>query len=440
MRTLTTIALLSLSCANDLQARTLARPGLPASFAAVQAPASQPEDSGFVPVPEPSEKAVQYYRSGNVLWALATLMGLLVPAIFLFSGLSARIRDWATRIGRRWFFIIGVYFAIFLIVDFFIELPFAYYAGFVREHAYGLSDQTFEKWIGDQVKGLLVGIVIGALFLWVPYLLLRRSPRRWWLWTGLAMIPFLFLTLLIQPIWIDPLFNDFGPMGDKALESSILRLADRAGIEGGRVYEVNKSVDTKHLNAYVTGVGATKRIVLWDTAIRLLSERELLVVMGHEMGHYALGHIWKLIFLIAAVIMAALYAIHRTAHLLIDRFGDRFGFAALSDIASLPLILLLFSAYSFIVTPFLLAYTRHQEHEADRFGLEITEDNHAAATAFAKFVTNDLDYPRPGLLVKLWQRSHPTTGERIDFANEYRPWQTHQPMKYEHLFRLDKTQ
>ena len=175
--------------------------------------------------------------------------------------------------------------------------------------------------------------------------------------------------------------------------------------------------------------------MLWDTAIRQLGERELLFVMGHEMGHYVLGHIPRLIVVIAGAIMATLFAIHCTARGLIRRYRDRFGFSDLSDIASLPLMLLLFSAYSLVVTPALFAYTRHQEHEADRFGLEITRDNHAAATAFVKFVTNDLDYPRPGLLVKLWRHSHPTTGERIDFANEYRQWETGVPLKYAHLFR-----
>lgn len=180
---------------------------------------------------------------------------------------------------------------------------------------------------------------IGVLFLWVPYTLLRRSPRRWWLYTGLLMIPFLFFVSLIAPIWIDPLFNRFGPMKDKALEANILRLADRAGIEESRMFEVAKSEDTRALNAYVTGFGNTKRVVLWDTTIAALDDGELLVVMGHEMGHYVLGHVWRSIFFFSVVIMATLYAIHRTAGWLISRYQHRFGFAELSDVASLPLIL-----------------------------------------------------------------------------------------------------
>ena len=391
-----------------------------------------------VAVPEPTPTALRYHYSGLVLWGITTVWGLAIPALFLFTGFSARIRTWAQALGRKWFFVVGLYFALFSLITYVIDLPLAYYQGFVRQHAYGLSNQTFAKWLSDSLTGLAVGIVIGVLFLWVPYLLLKRSPRRWWLYTGLLMIPFLILMILVQPIWIDPLFNKFGPMKDKALEAGILALAERSGIEGGRVYEVAKSEDTKVLNAYVTGFGNTKRIVLWDTTIAKLDEQELLFVMGHEMGHYVLGHVWKLILFFSAVIMATLFAIHKTAGWLIGKYQHRFGFSELSDVASLPLILLLFSAYLFVITPGVLAFTRYHEHESDRFGLEILRNNHAAATAFVKLQTENLGVPRPHWLVRLWQASHPTLGERIDFCNAYRPWARGEPLRYAHLFKDGK--
>ena len=152
------------------------------------------------------------------------------------------------------------------------HLPLDYYEGFVRQHAYGLSNQTRGKWWSERSRARSSAcVVVGVLFLWVPYLLLRKSPRRWWLYTAAAAIPFI-VVLLVTPIWIAPLFNKFGPMKDKALETQILALADRAGIEGSRVFEVNKSVDTKTLNAYVAGFRQTKRIVLWDTIIAALDD------------------------------------------------------------------------------------------------------------------------------------------------------------------------
>jgi Zn-dependent protease with chaperone function len=247
------------------------------------------------------------------LWLIDSAWGLILPAAILLTGFSARMRNWALRVSRRRVITIAIYFAIFSVVTFVIDLPRAYYEDFVREHAYGLSNQTQSKWFGDALKSLVIGTIIGALFLWVPYLLLRKSPRRWWLYTAFAAVPFLLLTLLIAPVWIDPMFNTFGPMKNKSLETKILHLADRAGIEGGRVYEVDKSTDTNALNAYVAGVGRTKRIVLWDTIIARLDESQLLFVMGHEMGHYVLHHIWKELAVFSVLIAGLLYVVHRLA-------------------------------------------------------------------------------------------------------------------------------
>jgi len=394
--------------------------------------------AGRVAVPEPSEKALDYYRSGNVLWVVDMVWSLLVPAVFLFAGFSGRIQAWAERRTRRWILVVVLYVVAFSAITFVLDLPLAYYEGFVRQHAYGLSNQTLTKWASDQIRSLLVGVVIGTLFLWVPYLLLRKSPRRWWLYTGLLTVPFLVFVVLVQPVWIDPLFNRFGPMKNRDLEMKILTLADRAGIDGGRVFEVAKSEDTNAVNAYVNGFGATKRIVLWDTAIAKLNERELLFVMGHEMGHYVLGHVWQLILFFAALILATLYVIHRTAGWLLTRYRDRFGFERLADVASLPLLILLFSVYFLVVTPPALAFSRHLEHEADRFGLEITRDNYAAATAFVKLQQENLGVPRPGWLYRTFRSDHPVLGERVDFCNDYRPWARGEPLAYAQLFRASR--
>lgn len=392
-------------------------------------------DTGPVAVPEPSEKALRYAHGGNLLWAFDQIWGLLIPALFLFTGFSAKLRSAAARVGRNWYFTIVLYFVLFLLITFVIGLPIAYYTGYVRPHAYGLSNQTLGKWAGDTLKGLMVGTVIGALFLWIPYWLVKKTPTRWWLWTSVIAIPIAAFFLLVAPVVIDPLFNKFGPMKDKALEGKILDLAGRAGIEGARVFEVDKSIDTNTVNAYVTGFGGSKRIVLWDTTIAKLAPDELLFVMGHEMGHYVLGHVVRSIFFFAALILVTLYAAYRLQGGLIRRFSQRFGFSELADIASLPLVMLLIGVLSFVVTPVAAGYSRWQEHEADRFGLEITRNNHAAASAFVKLQQENLSVPRRALLYKLWRADHPLLGERIDFCNAYRPWESGQPGRYDHLFK-----
>jgi len=411
--------------------------GAPARQPPVEAPpgAAAVDERAPVEVPAASDKAMAYYRSGNVWWIADLGLSIAVLVAFLATGFSARLRDLALRVGRKWFFALVAYYVLFILINYFVDLPRAYFEDFVREHAYGLSNQTFGKWWRDMLTSLALNCIIGSLVIWVPYLLLRKSPRRWWLYTGLALIPFVVAGNLIAPIWIAPLFNKFAPLHDKALEAQILAMADRAGIEGGRVFEVNKSVDTKTLNAYVAGLFNTKRIVLWDTILERMTPTELLFVMGHEMGHYVLGHVWSGLLAAIVLLMASLYTAYRTAGAVLARWGGRFGFTSLADIASLPLLLLLVSIFSLVVTPLQLAFTRYQEHEADRFGLEMTRTNHSAGTAFVKLQEDALANPRPGLLFKLWRESHPPLGERIDFTNEYHPWRDGRPLAYGDRFK-----
>ena len=375
-----------------------------------------------VAVPEPSPLAVQYYHSGNWLWIATTLWGLLVPAALLFSGLSARMRSLAARIGRRWYFTLALYYLLFTLVYAALNVPLDWYTDFARQHAYGLSAQSFSKWLSDEVTSLLLMLVGGLLVLWIPYLLLKHARRRWWFYTWLASVPLLVLLVFVEPLWIEPLFNQFGPMQDQALEQRILVQAQRAGIDHARVYEVNKSEDTNQINAYVAGIGGSARIVAWDTTIRKLDADQLLFVLGHEMGHYVLGHVAQELIAISLFLLAALWLIQRVAGWILQRYSTRIGFGELGDIASLPLLLLILNLFGFILTPPGYAYSRHLEHEADRFGLELTRDNHACAIAFVVSGENNLAYPRPGLLYKLWRADHPTRGERIDFCNDYHPW------------------
>jgi STE24 endopeptidase len=437
MRTLVAVAALTMSFAAPARAQGAATSPMPpamvhdetAPLVQAASPAASP-----VAVPRPTEKALRYYSTGIGFWLLNIAWGRAVPLVFLFTGFSARIRTLAHRMGRRWLFTVALYLLLFALVGFVIDLPLAYYEEFVRQHAYGLSNQTLSKWMGDSLKGLAVGLVMSVLFGWVPFLFLKLSPRRWWLYTGLMSVPFLSLVLLVAPIWIAPLFNKFGPMENKDLETRILTLARRAGIEGGRVFEVDKSVDTNEVNAYVTGIGQTKRIVLWDTILAKLTPDEVLTVMGHEMGHYALGHVPRTIAFASLVILVTLYLAHRSADGMILRWRRRFGFDQLSDVAALPLIILLTNAFSLLVGPALLGYSRHNEHEADRFALEITRDNRGLAQAFVKLQQENLGVPRPNPIVVFFRSSHPTLGDRIDFANEYRPWERGEPLRYGGLF------
>jgi Zn-dependent protease with chaperone function len=223
-------------------------------------------------------------------------------------------------------------------------------------------------------------------------------------------------------------------MQNKQLEQKILALAARAKIEHSKVYEVNKSQDTNTLNAYVTGFGSTNRIVLWDTTIQQMREDEILFVMGHEMGHYVLHHLWWNLLYFAALSFLIFYLTFRGANYLMHRYSHRFGFSRLSQIASLPLLLLLISVFSFLTQPLTNFVSRTIEHNADKFGLEITQNNQAAGEAFLVLQQKNLAVPRPGMVFKFWRSTHPPLGERVDFFNSYCPWKEGKPLKYGKFF------
>ncbi len=426
--------LVAMLCLSALAiAQKVTPPPSPAAQESAPAPSHEP-----VPVPQADELTMQRYRSGNIVWAVNQLLGLGLPLLFLATGWSARLRDKSAQWGKRWYFTLAIYFTLLSLAMGLLQLPWSFYVEYVREHAYGLSNQTLGKWLKDTAITTVLGIVVGVAIIWVPYLLLKKSPRRWWLYTGLLVLPLLILQVFITPIWIEPLFNNFGPMKDKALEAKILDLAARSGIEGARVFEVEKSEDTKAVNAYVNGFMDTKRIVLWDTAIEKLKEDELLFVMGHEMGHFVMNHVARFIVLGFVLTFISFYLVHKLSGALIRRYGARWGFTELSDFASLPLILFMMSAMSLVITPAIFGITRHHEHEADRFGLELTHLNQAAATGFVTLQQENLANPNPGLFFTLWRGSHPSIAQRIEFFNSYRPWETGEPLKYGELFEEGK--
>ncbi|HEU4428679.1 MAG TPA: M48 family metallopeptidase [Myxococcota bacterium] len=425
-------AVLALGLATALAAPALAQESTAAALPLIEDELA--ELRAPVLVPEPTPEAVRYHRSGHWIWAASNALGIAVPALILWSGAAVALRSRVERIARVWPLAAALFIAGYFALDWLLTLPFAYYAGFVRQHAYGMSNQSLGQWLGDSAIGLGVNIVIATLFFWVPLLLIRRLPRTWWLATGALVVPFGFLIAFVQPIWIDPLTDDFGAMRDPQLEQRVLALADQAGIEGARVFEVAKSEDTNAVNAYVTGFGATKRIVLWDTLLQKLSPEETLVVMGHEMGHYVLRHVALAIGVFAGILTLALAVIDRAARALRRRSGPRLGLRGLADPAALPLVLMLAGVVGLFFLPLALAFSRHQEHEADRFALELTRDNRACALAFVALQTENLGYPRPDAWVKWMRGSHPALGERVDFCNAYRPWESDEPLRYARFF------
>lgn len=388
-----------------------------------------------VAIPEASEQALRFYKSGNILWIITQAWALIIPLLFLVTGVSGKLGKFASKWGKNWFFTLVVYLVLFIAIFQLLDLPLDFYASYIRLHDYGLSNQSFGRWFGNYGKSSLVSLIGAIAFVWIFYLLLKKSPKRWWFYSSLAAIVILFITMLVQPIWIDPLFNKFGPMQNKELEQEILHLAAKARIENGRIYEVDKSQDTTMLNAYVVGLGSSNRIVLWDTTLAKLSQDQLLFVMGHEMGHYVLHHIWWGLAYYGALSFLIFYLTYRSANALLHRYRKKFGFSHLYEIASLPLLLLLTGFFLLLSTPLSNFFSRTIEHHADEFGLEITQNNQAAGEAFVALQQQNLANPKPGPIYKFWRSTHPPLGERIDFCNSYCPWKQNRPLKYGRFFQ-----
>ncbi len=395
---------------------------------------TQNADASPVAVPEPSPKAVSFYHSTMLLIAVVILWNLVILVGFLFTGFSARLRSWAERVGRRWYFSYAIYCTAFSLICFLLLLPLAFYGGFIRPHHYDLSNQSFARWLSCSVQTAAIVLIIGLAVGWIPFFVIKKSPRRWWFYLGLLAPIYLCFTLWIKPVLIAPLYNKFTPLQNKELEAKILAEAARVGIQGSRVYQVNTSVDSKVENAYVTGLMGTKRIVLYDTLLQDMNQDELAFVMGHEMGHYVLWHLAKGIAFESILILVSLYVAYLLAGPVIGFFKNLWGFAAPSDFAAMPLGVLAFWLFCFVGLPIDMAFRRHAEHEADRFALELTHENHAGATTFVKLMQAGLGVPRPGAAFEIWFGTHPCIADRIEFCNTYHPWETGQPSQYENYF------
>jgi STE24 endopeptidase len=292
--------------------------------------------------------------------------------------------------------------------------------GYLIERGYGFATLTPTTWLLDRGRNYLLGLLYIPI-IWLGYLLLRRSPQRWWIWLWAGLIPISCFITILYPIAIDPLFHRFQPLPDSPIRRRLQSLAQQAGIGEAQIFEVNMSARTTKMNAYVTGIGPTKRIVLWDTTLRTLPEDEILAIMAHEIGHYTLRHIWWGLLLGITGGFAILWLLSRLYPWAVNRFGKRAGIRDIHDIAGLPLFMLLLSLLLFLQTPVESAISRHMEHQADRYGIELSRMNEASARAFVSLHMQNYADPDPPRLFVYWFYSHPPIRERVEFALRYRP-------------------
>jgi len=369
-----------------------------------------------------TEEMIRHSRIRDILYFAGFLYSVGVLILVLMSPISTRLRDLAEKVTKRRWVVSIIYVALFMIVTAVLQFPLAFYSGYVVPHQFDLSNQNFVQWLGDEGKELAVAIVLsciaGALALFAI-----QTFKRWWLVIWIGSIPLTIVLVVIAPVFIDPLFNRFDPLEDQVLKERLLDEAARAGIEGGRVYQVDKSKQTKTLNAYVTGLGPTKRIVMWDTLRNRMSRDEVVAVMAHEMGHYVLHHVWKGVAFSMLVSLVFLLFAQWAYGGGIRRGGGRWGVRGEGDAAALPWLLIIVAVVLFLLSPVINGYSRRIEHEADVFGLELMHLNEASATAFIKLAEQSKVNPRPHPFIEWWRYSHPSIARRIEFVLGHKPWE-----------------
>ena len=371
----------------------------------------------------------EYQRARVMLHIVSPLLGILVGMLLLFTGLSQRFRNIATIGGRgRWTRVL-VYFALYSLAMFVILFPLTWYESYVLEQRFGFMTQTFGGWFVDQLKALAFQVVaVGVVPLMaLAWRAVETSPRRWWLWLAAGTLPVVLASTLLQPLVFDPLFNKFTPLHDEQLRQEILALGARAEIPARDVYEVDMSSRTTKVNAYVSGFGASQRIVLWDTTLEAMSKDEILFVMGHEMGNYVLKHIWKGVLAMSVGAFAAFWLVAKLSHGALRLWGTRWGVTEMADLAAMPLLVAVLSLVGLFGQPLTNLVSRQMEHESDIYALEITHDNDAGARAFLELARGNRSDPEPAGWVKWLLYTHPPLGERIRFAQGYRPWEKGEP-------------
>jgi STE24 endopeptidase len=407
------------------------QPQVPSSTpspAAASTPTGQVE--GYTLTPGREAQAIAYAHARHELYFLDVAYGLLLLVLMLQLRVAPAYRDWAVKWTDSSFGQIVVFAPLALLTIDVLSLPTA-----IWEHRLALqyqqSIQGWGSWLADWSKGEGVEVAITILMVWILFAVIRKSPRKWWFWFWLAAVPLIILGAVVEPLIVEPLFYKFTPLASSQphLAGRIEEVVARAGLQipESRMFEMNASSKRKDVNAYASGLGATKRVVVWDTSIRRLSEDEILFVFGHEMGHYVLGHVRDGILFSCAVLLFFLNLAYRVLHWMLARWGETWAIRGPDDLASLPVLILLLTVFGFLFTPISNAYSRRLEHQADQYGLEVIhglvpDAPVVAAHAFQILGEVDLEEPNPSAAVKIWFYNHPPLDERMRFAQTYDPW------------------
>ncbi len=366
------------------------------------------------------QKEAKRYARLQRRWSLVDMgIGVAYVLAWLVFGWSAALRAALSQVTANPFLLVALYALIFGGIYFLIGLPLSYYTGFVLPHRFGQSTQDLRGWIIDQLKGLPIAALFGLLALEVIYLVLRSFPQTWWLWAAGFALVFSVLLSILAPVVLMPLFNKFVPLGEEYAELSrrLVALAEKAGTRVRGVYKFDMSRRTKSANAALTGLGATRRIILGDTLLNEFTTDEIETVLAHELGHHVHRDIPTGIVLETVITLVGFWL----ASLFLAWGVRAFGFQNVGDIAALPLLAIALGLYGLITLPLTNAISRWRERRADEYALRATGNAGAFASALTRLANQNLSDADPEPWVEWLFYSHPALGKRIRMARQYRP-------------------
>ncbi len=355
-----------------------------------------------------------YFQGGYWLILWDFLYGAAISLVLLNLRWSPQMRDLAARITRfRWLQPLP-YAVMYTVAVAVLGFPLEYYESFVREHKYGMATQTFGPWMGDELKSLLVSVVVSSVAMVILFAIVRRFPNTWWIWGAGATLCLMTILIAIGPVYLQPIFNTPKKLDDPKITMPILRMAHANGIPTNDVWQIDASRQTTRMSANVSGFGNTMRITLNDNLIRRGSPEEIQAVMGHEMGHYVLNHIPKAIMFFLIVITLSFAYLFWGIKWALSRWGERWQIHSAGDPAVVPLVVFLVTILSFVATPINNTFVRVQEKEADMFGLNASR----LPDGFAQAAIHLGEYRkmRPGPVEEFLFYDHPSGYNRIHSA------------------------
>ncbi|AZU61200.1 M48 family metallopeptidase [Neobacillus mesonae] len=360
----------------------------------------------------------EYSKIRNLLFFLSTPFEWLFYFLILLFGFSKAFKRWAESSTKYKFLHTAIYLFWLSLFAYIATFPLSYIS-YSLSKTYHISTQSFPAWMKDELIDFWINFGTWLIIVPVLYWLMKKSKKRWWLYGWLLSVPFTLFMMFLQPVVIDPLYNDFYPLKDKQLETKILAMAEKSHIPAKHVFEVDMAEKTNALNAYVTGIGSNARIVLWDTTLNKLNDNQILFIMAHEMCHYVEKHIYWGIGGYLLLSLLGLYLTYRLMNWTVKRYGKEFKIPDVRDIRSLPLFFIIISMLIFVSSPFTNFASRYQETRADQYAIQMTKNPKAAISSFQELTRSGLSQVNPPQLVKIFRYTHPSMLDRISKLEEY---------------------